>query len=794
MRGRWGIASAVALTLALGIGANIAIFSVVDAVLFEPPPYPEPSRLLTPLHGFFPAGYYQGLAARDRTLRLAAYSGAAHVTLRVAGRPLQVEGSAVSANFFSVLAVPPALGHGFEKGGNRPGQDGVAVISSRLWRRRFGGRGDVLGKVIALAGQDRTIVGVMPSGFQFPSARTDVWFPDRMDPAAPQTYWETYSLQIVGRLRAGASPAQAQREMKLQAAAVAATFPYPVPSNWGTAFPLVTLRTALVGSLQRRFLLLLGAVGLVLLIACANVVNLLLAGIAGRRRELAIRVALGAGRGRIARQLVGETMRITAAGGALGLLMAAGCVPLLVHMLPAGTPHLAAAGLNLPTLLFALVLTLAAGVITGGLPGWRAASSNLELALRSSASPAGAPPGRQRLAAGLLVAEVAIAVVVAVAGGLLTANLIAISHIDPGFAAAHVMTIDIAPSDTFCSEPGRCATFYRQLQARMAALPGVRSAGLTNAVPLGGAVPIAAVIFENHPLVPGNAIPLVWANVVTPGYLRTLGIRLLAGRPIQASDADGAQKVVLVNASLARQLWPGENPIGKTVTSVQSGLVSWTVVGVVADVRELALSGDPTFFRGEVYFPYAQALAAPPVEGSLAPMTLALRTSAPLGAETLRRVITRLDPDLPRSPERSLASLVYANLASPRATTVLFLLFGALALVLQAVGVFGVMWHNVAQRKREFGVRMALGAERKRVLAQVMGRGAALTGGGIALGTGAALGTSRLLSHLLVGTSPADPSAYAAAVALVASVALLACLWPAWRATTVDPLLALRDD
>ncbi|MGH9520348.1 MAG: ABC transporter permease, partial [Terriglobales bacterium] len=627
---RAGLSLIILLTLALGLGANIAIFSVVDGILFQPLPFPSPSRLVTAKNGFFPAAYFAGLRQRSQSIAWAAYSGAGGVTLVLNGQPVELQGSSVSANLLSVLGVAPELGPGFRPGDDQPGQDGVAVLSNALWRSRFAARADVIGRVVRIGGQPRRIVGVMPAGFQFPSSAAQVWLPYPIDPANQQTYWSNYSLQLVGRLRHNASLAAAAAEMQGIAPAATAAFPYPISGNWATSYPTIPLREALVGNLRLRFLLLLGAVGLVLLIACVNVANLLLSQVTGRRRELAVRMALGASRWRVLRQLVGETLLLSLVGGALGVVLAAWGGPVLVSLLPHDTPQLAAATLHWRAFGFALASALGVGLITGLLPGWRAGQGAIEPMLRGEGGGAGSPPARQRLSATLLVFEVAIAVVVIVAGTLLAASLIKLSRLNPGFDPAGVTTLRIAPSDAFCANYGRCTAFYQDLQARVAALPGVSSAALVNAAPLDGGAPIAPVVFDGHPLLPGAPVPLVWANVVTPDYLRTLDIHLLAGRDFTASDSASAQKVVLINAALARDLWPRENPIGKQVTTLNTlQLVPWTVAGVVADVREMQLSGDPTFFRGEVYFPYAQALASSPVQGSLAPMTLLLRSSRP---------------------------------------------------------------------------------------------------------------------------------------------------------------------
>ncbi|MGH9417274.1 MAG: ADOP family duplicated permease [Terriglobales bacterium] len=785
----------IVATLALGLGANIAIFSVVEGVLFAPLPYAAPAQLVTQQNGFFPAGYFQGLRARARAIEWAAYTGAAEVTLRQRGQPVEVEGSFVSANFFTLFGVTPELGRGLGAGANQPGRDGEAVLSDALWRTQFGGRAAVVGTVVSIAGRPREIVGVMPAGFRFPSAAAQVWMPARLDPSQLQDFWTNYSLQLVGRMRPGLTLAAGRAELGGVAPAVTATFPYPVPPTWAKLYPLVTLREALVGDMRSQFLLMWGAVGLVLLIACVNVANLLLSEMAGRRREMAIRLALGAGRGRVLRQLVGEAVLLALLGGAAGLGLAVWGIPVLVHLLPADTPQLGLVGLHWPVLAFALAVALGAGAAAGLLPGWRAGRERIEPALRANSSGSGVGRARLRLAGVLLMAEVAVAVVVVVAGTLLSASLVKLSRHNPGFDAAGVTTMRVLPGDAFCSDAGRCREFYQQLQAQAAALPGVRSAALVNVAPLSGGAPIAPAIFEGHPLLPGQQIPLVWANLITPGYLRTMRIHLLAGRGFTAADGAGAQRVVLISSALAKSVWPGENAVGKQVTTPGvNQLTAWTVAGIVGDVREMQLSGDPGFYRGVVYFPYAQALASPPVQGSLAPMTLLLRAAPPPPAAQLQRLIRGLNPDIPAVGEETMTAMVEASLANPRTTTGLFLLFGALALVLSAIGVYGVMAHNVAQRTREFGIRMALGAQPQAVLAMVVRRGMGLALGGIGAGLVAAWALSRLLRGLLFDLSPTSSPVFAAAAVLVAAIALLACYGPARRATHIDPLVALREE
>ncbi|MGH9468430.1 MAG: ADOP family duplicated permease [Terriglobales bacterium] len=789
---RHGAAALVVFNLALGLGANIAIFSVADAVLFRPLPFPAPRQLVAPQNGYYPKGYIVGLQRRVRALSLAAFSAGESLNLEQRGHAISLHGSAVSTNFFALLGVNPALGGGFGKGEDQPGQDGVVVISAALWRERFAGRRDIIGEDIALGGREHRVVGVMPPDFAFPTAETQFWIPMRLDPSQFQDYWETYSFEAVGRMRPGVSLGAARADFHRAAVAAVSDFPYPVPASYANQYPLVGLRTDLLGSVQTTLLLILGAVGLVLLIGCANAANLLLTQFTALRRDTAMRLALGAGQGRMLVWFLVRAVRLALLGGALGLLLAFWTLPLLARWLPAAATSASPVALDWTALGFAFALSLAAGLVTGAVPGWRASHVNLAREMR--ASTAGRAPGRMPFPSLLLMVEIALAVVVVIAGVLLAQSLRTLSRQNPGFQADAVSVVRIHPSAAYCAVAGRCAEFYRQLQADISALPGVRFAAVVNSAPLEGIPSIAAVVFENHPLLPGKQVPLVWANLITPGYLRTAGVALVAGRGFAASDSESSQHVALISVGLARTLWPHASPLGKQVTALTTGLKSWTIVGEVADVREFRLRGNPGIYRGEVYFPIAQALTSPPLAGSLDDMSLLLRSPAPPSAATLRRTILALNPDVAVDPPRALEAIVFASVAGPRTTTRLFELFALLALVLSMLGVYAVVGEAVAQRGREFGVRMALGARPGSVEWLVLRRCLALAGGGISLGLLAAWMLNHLLAGLLFRVSPVDPVLYAAAAALVVVAMMLAAYRPARRARRTDPSVVLRSE
>ncbi|MGH9476012.1 MAG: ADOP family duplicated permease [Terriglobales bacterium] len=793
MRQRKELAWLVVLNLGLGLGATIVIFSVADAFLLRPLPYPAPQQLVTPLHGVFPKGYYVALERRVQAMELAAVSPGTALNLQLQGQEFSLHGARVSTNFFQVLGAAASLGTGFKPHQDQPGQDGEVVLSAAAWRQYFGGRSGIVGQEIALGGRERRVAGVMPASFRFPSDATQFWVPLTLDPDNAQDFWATYAFEAVGRLRPGTGLAAARADFKRAAAQAVGEFPYPVASNYATLYRLVRLRRALFGDLQPTLLLILGAAGLVLLIACANAANLLLTQFGRLRSETAIRLALGAGRARMLRWFLWRSVGLALAGGGSGLLLADWALPVVVRWLPSEATAPLAVGMDWRVVAFAVAASVMSGIVTGLAPAWRSTRANLAQDLRGGAV-APEAPGRVPLASLLLIGEIGLAVVVVVAAALVARSLETLTRQDPGFRDDATLTMRIHPTEAYCRLAQRCATFYQQAQSRLLALPGVQAVALVNAVPLGGLAPIAPVIFENHPLLPGKQIPLVWASVVSPGYLRATGTALLGGRTFTAADGAASMPVAMISQSLARSLWPGQSPLGKQVATVSSGLVAWTIVGEVGDVREFALQGDPGFYQGEVYFSLAQALAKPPLAGSLADMTVVLRSPAPPSAARLRQTLVELNSEVAVDPPRTLAELVYASVAGPRITTRLLLLFALLALAMGMLGVYAVMGEVVGQREREYGLRMALGAQAGSVRLLVLRRALLLAACGVGAGLVAAWALSRLLAGLLFHVSAVDPAIYAAAAGVVIAAALAACWWPARRATRVDPVVVLRGE
>jgi len=621
----------------------------------------------------------------------------------------------------------------------------------------------------------------MPAGFQYPSPAMALWVPLRLDPANRGQCWYASYMQLVARLRPGTTLAGARAEWQGLRPRLLAAYGAPMPKNTFAETTLIPLQQAVVGDAGGPLWLLLGAVGLLLLIACSNVANLLLARAAARGPEMALRTAFGAERLRIVRQLLAESLLLSGLGGGLGVALAWQGLPLLKRVLPADLPRLAEIALDGRVLAVAAALSLLTGVLFGLAPAWQ------------RARPGG---GRGRVPGTLVAIEVALSVMLVIAAGLAVRSLSNLARVNPGFDPHGVLTARITPSPALCASPGRCLQFYDQLLWRVRVWPGVAVAAVVNSLPLQPGGEIFSFRVEAHPLPAGTRHPLAWGEIVTPGYLRTFDIPLLRGRDFTAADAaPGAPGVVLVSQSTAARLWPGQAAVGERLQA--DGYRGWrTVVGVVADVHVDSLQRETApWLSGVVYSPYGeQAIRADNSTTPPAAMTLALRSRSghQPAAATLRRLVATLQPEVAVSEVEPLQTVVDGALAAPRSSSTLFALFGGLALGLGAVGLYGVLAYFVAGRTREIGVRMALGASRARVLGEVVGRGARLALAGIAAGLGGALLLTRLMASLLYGVSPFDPATFALVAGIELAVALLASAVPARRALRVDAATALR--
>jgi putative ABC transport system permease protein len=787
-----GFTAIAVLTLALGIGTNTAIFSLVNGILLRPLPYAHPAELVR-VTGFYPKGGFAAMRQKIQSMDVAGYVEGYEFNLTAfAAAPVRLNGTLVSAEIFSVLGTDAQLGRTFRPGEDLAGQSNSVILSHTLWQQRFASDPAVIGRWINIEGIQRQIVGVMPAEFRFPSPQTEVWIPLEIDPRNTQGYWAGDFMPVIGRLRPGSSIAQAGAEIRVFQSSLPALFPWPMPANWNAGVSAVSLQAGLVGDVRARLLILLAAVALVLLIACANVANLTLSRAATRGKEIAVRISLGAGRNRILRQLITESILMSAFGGALGLSLAASGVSLLKSALPADTPRLSDVTLDWRVLVFTAGLAIVTGIVSGIAPALHSRRVELTESLKSGGRGT-THSASQRLRRALIIGELALAVLLVSAAGLLIRSLWALSHINPGFRSENVLTARVTPNESFCSEPGRCFSFYRDLVRQIRAVSGVSGAALISTLPLGGRLQKRSVNLEEYTPAPAEAAPLLWLNAVSPGYFGAMGISLLRGREFAEADTSGNARAAILSADTARRYWPNQDAVGKHIQLI--GQKEWcTIVGVAADVRAYDLRQNvPQWMDGTIYVPYGPGAT---LENGKVPaeMTLVMRSAADKLQleESVRRLASSINQDTPLAEIRAMPGIVSDAAATPRSVTSLFVAFAALALILGIIGIYGVISFFVGQRTREIGVRMALGAQRRDVLKLVVNEGLSLTLMGVAVGLATAFALTRFLGSLLYGVSATDPLDFAAVAVLFALVALAACYIPARRAMRVDPVVALR--
>jgi putative ABC transport system permease protein len=789
-----GFAVVIVLTLALGIGANTAIFSLVNASLLQPPPYADPDRLVGVWDMTCPKGGVLGYQQRLQTIDMGAFTSDTGFNLSGHGEAVRLTGSAVTSNLPPLLGIKAALGRVFQPGDEVPGRSRLVILSHGLWQTKFGGDPAIVGRTITLDDISREVVGVMPPDFHFPSVTAQLWVPIEFNTADSKALWGPFLYVMIGRMRPGADLAHARAEFKAVLPQVVKTYPWPMGNAYGTWANVVSLGEHSVADVRTTLLLLLGAVFLVLMIACANVANLLLSRSAVRQREIAIRIALGARRLRIVRQLLTESVLLSLLGGMLGCLLANLALAALKSMLPAGTTgqHVT---LDIRVLAFSAALSVLTGLAFGMAPAWQTSKTEIEQTLKSNAQSAGTGEKRSRLSASLVVVEVALAMVLVSGAGLLIKSLWVLSQINPGFRPDHLLTARVTPTAEFCRKKNACADFYRDLLGAVRALPGVKEAAVADSVPLTG-LPVTALAVEDRPEFSTNSPFQVWAFQTSPLYLSTMEIPLLRGRTFTEFDDQNSPFVVLVSKSLAQMLWPGEDPIGKRVKP--SWQPQWrTVVGVVDDVvKYKSLPGRrwsewADSIKGDVYFPAAQGIVAPPTQ-----LTVVLRAAGGkdlggLGREFISAVAS-LNPSIPVSKMHTMDEVVSDSVASSRSTMWLFVIFAGLALMLGVVGIYSVMSYSVAQRTREIGIRMAMGAGRRDVLKMILRRASKLTIAGVILGAASAFGLTRLMTSLLYGVRPADPITLLVVSVAIIAAAMVASYIPSQRATKVDPTVALK--
>jgi predicted permease len=787
------------LTLALGIGANTAIFSVVYAVLLKPLPFHEPERLVMLWTKLEKLGVEQTWVSEPEILdfreQAKLFEGfgvlnGSSLVLTGNGEPEQLIGGGISTNFFSLLGAQVSAGRDFAPEEEQPGAARVAILSHGFWQRRFGGEQSVIGSTIHLSGRPATVVGILPPDFALllPSetqepTNIDVWIPYAEDYAKRGR--NHHVLTVIARLRPGVSLAQAQEEMKSIAARLA-----PLHyTRTGFAVKVVSLHGDIVKKQRPALLLLLAAVSFVLLIVCANVANLLLARAAAREKEIAVRAALGAGRVRLVRQLLTESVMLALVGGALGILLARWGVKALLAVSPADLPRLAEVGINFPVLAFTCAITTLTGILFGLFPAWRASKTNLTQALKDGSRSLAGGVSSQRLRSAISVAEIALSLVLLVGTGLLLRSFLRLTQVDPGFAAHHVLTMKMYPPRTKYQDGVAVANFYQQLLEKIQALPGVEAAAAITDLPLsndslGGPLTFEGVTAQAERA--NLASSEVTQSAITPDYFKTLKTPLLAGRFFTPQDARGKPRVAIIDETLQRRLWPNASPLGRRLTfgRFPDNPEVWVeIVGVVRRIRQHRLDAD---VREQVYFPHAQS--------SKIEMTLAIRTTSdPLSlVGAVRGAVQSLDRDQPVYRIRTMAEWMAGALAPARFTLLLLLVFAGVAAALAVVGIYGVISHTVTQRTHEIGVRMALGAQQRDVLRLVIRQGLQLTVTGVALGLLASFALTRVMKTLLFGVSATDPVTFVLIALLLTFVALLACWLPARRAAQVDPLVALK--
>lgn len=802
-----GFAVVSILTLALGIGATTAVFSVVDNVLLQPLPFRDPDRLVMVFSHHSTLGDslntsppdFRALRDRMQTLDTlsALYTNAYNLSGN--GEAERLLGDAVSAEFFRTLGVTPVLGRDFRPDEEQWGHHRVAILSNTFWRNHLGSRRDVLGATLTLNREPYQIIGVLPPGFRLFNER-QLFVPLAFAPDDVMNTRDNHFLIMIGRLKLGVS----EQTSLAEARAVMADLEKQFPENKGIGANVKPLRDQLVGDLRSALLVLLGAVTFVLLIACANIANLLLARAARRRREVALRAALGAGRGRLAQQFVTESLVMSAIGGTLGLLLA----HFALQLLPlAGDilPQLRPVTINGRVLAFTFAASLVTAILFGLAPAFSAFHVNLNDALKHGTHSSQIGDPNRRVRSSLVIAEVAIAIVLLVAAGLMLRSFDRLLHVDSGFDPHHVLTfaVDLPPAygdaNAFTATP-RAASLFDSLLSRIQSMPGVQSAGAVSSLPLRGENWGKYVNFNDRP-VPASLdkVPLIQYRSIDGDFFRALGIRVLSGRDFTASDGRNAPLVAIINHAFARRFWPDQDPLGKQLSTepprnlipantIPPGFTfHWfTVVGVVEDTHYGALAdqAQPTVYALMTQGDWSTSMA------------IAVRTSGdPLSlVPSIRNELAQLDNTIPIAGVATMDDIVSSSVAQPKLESMLLGIFAGLALLLATVGIYGVLSYSVTQRTHEIGVRMAIGADKARVLRMVVGHGLRLTIFGVVIGVALAAAATRLLTRLLFGVSPTDPAIFVAISVLVLGIALLASYIPARRATNVDPMAALRVD
>ncbi len=779
--------------LALGIAANTSIFSFANTVLLHPLPYRDAGRLVMiwedasfigfPRNTPAPGNFYDW-RAQNRSFEDMGATRDASFSLTGGAMPEEILGRQVSWNLFRVLGVAPFMGRDFAAEDDKSNTGYVAILSHALWRQSFGSDPQVVGKQIELDSEKYTVIGVMPQGFEFPDRASAIWVPLAFSDEQATNHHRHF-LQVVARLKPGITLAQANADLTAVSMNLAEKYP---DSNKHIGAFAVPLHQDRVGNLRLAIYVLLGAVGFVLLIACANVANLLLARATARQRELALRMSLGAGRGRIIRQLLTESILLAVLAGALGLMLSIWGAGFLARLVPAGIPFDVTAGINARVFAFTLLVSMGTGILFGIIPALRVSRINLNESLKQAGARSGIGAHGRHTRDVLVVAEVALAMVLLTGAGLMIESFAKLRSLNPGFSADHVLVLRTPLPDPKYPKLAQRTAFYDQVLERVNRVPGVVAAGFTTWVPLTNRGGSNGFTVEGRPAPAPGEFSDANMRVISKDYIRTMGMTLKAGRLFTGEERQDSPLVLLTNETMARQFWPDENPLGRRIKlgGFDSDYPWITIVGIVGDVHQMGLDVAP---RAEMYVPYSQY-------EYFQPGYLAVKTTAdPLQvASAVRDQIWAVDKDQPVADVMPMQTIVDEELSPRQMQAKLLGIFAGIALVLASLGIYAVLSYAVAQRTQEIGVRMALGAQRPDILRMVIGRGLALTFAGVGIGLAGAIALTRVLRSLLYGINANDPLTFAAVAATLSAVALLACYIPAYRATRVDPIVALRHE
>jgi putative ABC transport system permease protein len=789
-----GFTAAAVVTLALGIGANTAIFSVCNAVLLKPLPYSEPGRIVMLWEqrrgespgGVAPANFVDWREQTHSFDEVAAISPFSSFILAGQNEPARLRGAAVTSNFFTLLGVRLALGRNFMVEEDRPDRNRVVILTHRTWQEHFGGQPDIAGKYVTLNDNSYTVVGVLPPDFQFASKASDfqaqnqfeIWTPLALDREKLQR--GTHPLQVFARLKPGIEQVQAQAELNVVAANLERLYP---DDNREKGITAVSLGEQVTANVRPALATLLGAVGLLLLIACANVANLLLSRAAAREKEMAVRVALGASRRRLAQQLLTESLLLSSLGGSGGFLFALATISALASRLPADLSRASGIAVDARILVFTAIISLATGILFGLAPLFQAQRVSANESLKQSGRAVSA--SQSRIRSSLVVAQIAIATILLIGAGLMAKSFWALLHVSPGFRTEHILTARLSLPRSRYADNQRIADFQRELLQSVSNTPGVQSAGFATYLPLSRTDNAWAFFIEGRPPLPVGVYHMAKYRPASPGYFEAIGIPLLRGRSFSFADTKDAPWVVIINQELARAHWGQEEPVGQRLRF--GGQVWRTVIGVVGDVLHEGLDGNA---NPEMYVPFTQA----PNLQSESRIVMRTAIDPAAMAANLRGSVSAIDRALPVDQVETMEQLVSVSMAQPRFRTVLLAAFSIIALLMASIGIYGVMNYLVIQRTREFGIRLSLGARQGDILRLVLGRAMFLIGLGLCLGLFGSFLLVRLIAKLLYGITPLDPLTFLTIPILLSAVALIASYIPARRATRVDPMVALRSE